>query len=73
MNVETGHPGPPPSKPTSSVPLLVVSWLWVGLPLAYGVSQTVIKSLPMFGVETKGIAFLQYLDLGFLLKQIFGH
>jgi hypothetical protein len=27
---------------------LFVSWLWVGLPLGWGVWQTAIKSLPLF-------------------------
>lgn len=27
---------------------LAVSWTWVGLPLAWGVWQTVVKSLRMF-------------------------
>jgi hypothetical protein len=28
--------------------LLVVSWLWVGIPLAWGVSKTIGNSLPLF-------------------------
>ncbi len=28
--------------------LLVVSWLWVGLPLAWGVVETIRTSLPLF-------------------------
>ena len=35
------------SKPGSSG-LLVISWLWVGIPLAWGVYSTVMKSLPLF-------------------------
>jgi hypothetical protein len=27
---------------------LIVSWLWVGIPLAWGVSQTIIQSLALF-------------------------
>jgi len=27
---------------------LLMSWLWVGLPLGWGVWQTTIKSLPLF-------------------------
>ena len=27
---------------------LAVSWIWVGIPLAWGVWQTVIKCLPLF-------------------------
>lgn len=30
-------------------PRLVVSWLIVGLPLAYGIYQTISKILPLFG------------------------
>ncbi len=32
----------------SHVVRLVISWLWVGVPLAWGVWQTIIKSLPLF-------------------------
>jgi hypothetical protein len=28
--------------------LLIVAWLWVGIPLLWGVYQTLIKSLPLF-------------------------
>jgi hypothetical protein len=27
---------------------LIIAWLWVGIPLAWGVSQTVIRSLDLF-------------------------
>jgi hypothetical protein len=27
---------------------LLASWLWVGLPLGWGVWQTIMKSLPLF-------------------------
>jgi len=30
-------------------PRLVVSWLIVGLPLAYGIYQTISRTLPLFG------------------------
>ncbi|MGI8722925.1 MAG: MFS transporter small subunit [Geodermatophilaceae bacterium] len=33
----------------SQTPRLVVSWLIVGLPLVYGVYQTISKTLPLFG------------------------
>lgn len=33
---------------TSSKLQLLASWLWVGLPLAWGVWQTIVKSLPLF-------------------------
>lgn len=38
------------SKPEASAPVakLAISWLWVGLPLCWGVSQTVIKALGLF-------------------------
>lgn len=32
----------------SHVVRLIISWLWVGVPLAWGVWQTIIKSLPLF-------------------------
>lgn len=28
--------------------LLVIAWLWVGIPLLWGVYQTLMKSLPLF-------------------------
>ena len=28
--------------------MLVIAWLWVGLPLAWGVSQTFVKALGLF-------------------------
>lgn len=31
-------------------PKLVGAWLFVGIPLAYGVIKTVEKALPLFGV-----------------------
>lgn len=30
---------------------LTVAWLWVGLPLGWGLYQSVKKSLPLFGIE----------------------
>jgi hypothetical protein len=36
-----------PKEAANSV-WLIVSWAWVGIPLAWGVWQTVIKSLPLF-------------------------
>lgn len=33
----------------NQTPRLVVSWLIVGLPLAYGIYQTISKTLPLFG------------------------
>ncbi len=48
-------PDPPPPVPAAphpttaaNVPLLVTSWLWVGIPLAWGVWQTVRQSLALF-------------------------
>ena len=32
----------------SSVGLLIFSWLFVGIPLAWGVMQTLIKSMALF-------------------------
>jgi hypothetical protein len=29
--------------------LLVVAWLWVGLPFAYGVYQLILKVIQLFG------------------------
>ena len=36
------------SAPTRSLGLLIFSWLFVGLPLAWGVTQTIIKSMALF-------------------------
>lgn len=30
---------------------LVIAWVWISLPLSWGVYQSVKKSLPLFGVE----------------------
>ncbi len=30
---------------------LVIAWLWVSIPLSWGVYQSVMKSLPLFGIE----------------------
>jgi len=35
--------------PETQTPRLMVSWLIVGLPLAYGVFQTIRSILPLFG------------------------
>lgn len=34
---------------SSQTPRLVVSWLIVGLPLVYGIYQTISRTLPLFG------------------------
>ena len=36
------------AKDTTTAARLIFSWSWVGIPLAWGVWQTVIKSLPLF-------------------------
>jgi hypothetical protein len=36
------------NKSTNSVLRIALSWAIVGLPLAWGVYQTVLKSLPLF-------------------------
>ncbi len=43
------QPSPPmqPATPTNYL-LLVVSWLWVGVPLAWGVLATLRTSLALF-------------------------
>lgn len=30
---------------------LIIAWVFVGIPLAWGVYQSVMKSLPLFGIE----------------------
>lgn len=37
-----------PRPPSNTGKWLIVSWLWVGTPLAWGVLQTVYKSLALF-------------------------
>lgn len=37
------------NQPASQRPRLVVSWLIVGAPLAYGIYQTINRTLPLFG------------------------
>ena len=39
---------PDPSRNGDQLLRLILSWLWVGIPLAWGVSQTIIKSLDLF-------------------------
>ncbi|GAB3292414.1 hypothetical protein GCM10027511_05490 [Hymenobacter humi] len=39
---------PAPADDTSSGLLLALSWLFVGVPLLWGVSQTFIKALTLF-------------------------
>ncbi len=39
---------PAPDVPDRSAGLLIFAWLFVGLPLAWGVTQTIIKSLALF-------------------------
>jgi len=43
---------PPPSSPEpsrpSSVGLVVFAWLFVGLPLVWGVTQTLFKAMALF-------------------------
>ncbi len=43
-------PPPPSTEPPrpSSVGLLVFAWLFVGLPLAWGVAQTFLKAMVLF-------------------------
>lgn len=42
----TPHEVPPPTA--SSTALVVISWLAVGLPLAWGVAMTIKKALLLF-------------------------
>ena len=30
---------------------LIIAWLWISIPLGWGVHQSVKKSLPLFGIE----------------------
>jgi hypothetical protein len=33
---------------------LVIAWIWVTVPLGWGVYQSVQKSLPLFGIQVRG-------------------
>jgi hypothetical protein len=44
-----GHAGTDVPAGGSQTPRLVASWLVVGLPLAYGIYQTISRTLPLFG------------------------
>lgn len=44
-NLPTDLPG---ASENSSVASLLMAWLFVGVPLAWGVSQTFIKALALF-------------------------
>jgi hypothetical protein len=33
---------------------LIIAWIWVAVPLGWGVCQSVQKSLPLFGVKVRG-------------------
>jgi hypothetical protein len=35
-------------RPATTRVLLVVSWLWVGAPLVYGLYELVLKAQPLF-------------------------
>ncbi|MBF9141453.1 MFS transporter small subunit [Hymenobacter properus] len=49
MNPQSNSPTPPATTAdTSSGGSVVLAWLVVGLPLAWGVSQTFIKALALF-------------------------
>ena len=47
MNSQPNNLGTPAAE-TSSTGALVIAWLFVGIPLAWGVSQTFIKALTLF-------------------------
>lgn len=38
-----------PASSTSALPLLIAYWLLVGVPLMWGILQTLKKSLALFG------------------------
>ncbi|MGI4886634.1 MAG: MFS transporter small subunit [Janthinobacterium lividum] len=45
MNPQSPNPNAPDSSSGGSA---VIAWLFVGLPLAWGVSQTFLKALALF-------------------------
>jgi len=36
------------SLSTNTVIKLFIAWMWVGIPLAWGIYQTYLKSIPLF-------------------------
>lgn len=38
----------PPSARTKSRIVLILAWLWVGLPLAWGIFQSVLRTRALF-------------------------
>lgn len=47
MNPQPNNAGTPTAE-TSSTGALVIAWLFVGIPLIWGVSQTFLKALTLF-------------------------
>lgn len=39
---------PPPTSSGAGIILLVISWLWVGVPLAWGILETLASSKPLW-------------------------
>ena len=39
---------PEPTHVAGGTGFVIFSWLWVGLPLAWGVYQTILKSMALF-------------------------
>jgi len=39
---------PEPTQVPGSTGFVIFSWLWVGIPLAWGVYQTILKSMALF-------------------------
>jgi hypothetical protein len=39
---------PEPTQVPSATGFVIFSWLWVGIPLAWGVYQTILKSMALF-------------------------
>ena len=39
---------PEPTNVPGSTGFVIFSWLWVGIPLAWGVYQTILKSMALF-------------------------
>ena len=52
-NGDVGTKRPPGS---GMLVLLAISWLWVGIPLGWGVSKTVESSIPLFKIGSAAAA-----------------
>ena len=46
--VPSNYPTPKQKPSGATCVMLVIAWLWVGVPLGWGVSRTVVQAKPLF-------------------------